>query len=117
MSNMDNFKDFVRKNPILVNYIHDNSMSWQKFYELYDLYGENSDVWDKYLIRESSTTNNKGSRFSEILDMAKNIDTNKLQNSISSLQKAIGLVGDMITKDKPKEDEYVPRPVYKRFDD
>lgn len=51
--------------------------------------------------------------------MAKNIDTNKLQDSISSVQKAIGLIGDMLVKDKTPGigSTYNPRPIYRRFDD
>ena len=45
----EQFKSFVRKNPILVKYVDSNEMTWQKFYEMYDLYGEENSVWDKYL--------------------------------------------------------------------
>ena len=57
-------------------------------------------------------------RLSDILDMAKNIDANKLQDSISSVQKAIGLIGDMFIKDKGTDtNAYTPRPIYRKFDD
>ena len=50
--------------------------------------------------------------------MAKNLDTNKLQDGISSVQKAIGLIGDILVKDKKSDvSTYNPRPIYRRFDD
>ena len=35
---LDNFKKFVKENPKLVNFVRNGDMTWQKFYELYDLY-------------------------------------------------------------------------------
>lgn len=123
MANIDDFKSFVKKNPNLVTYVKEGNMSWQRFYELYDLYGEEDTIWNNYIKTEdrtSSTRNKKTSpfySFSNIMEMAKNIDANKLQDGITSIQKAISLFGDMITKDKKDASTYTPRPIYKRFDD
>lgn len=46
---LDNFKKFVKENPKLVNFVRNGDMTWQKFYELYDLYGPFHDIWNKYL--------------------------------------------------------------------
>lgn len=123
MAKIDNFKLFVKNNPNLITYVKNNTMSWQKFYELYDLYGEDNSVWNEYLnkdttVNSTKTESKKSSKFSDILDMVKNLDTNKLQDSISSVQKAIGLIGDILVKDKkPDASTYNPRPIYRRFDD
>lgn len=123
MTKIDNFKLFVKNNPNLITYVRNNTMSWQKFYELYDLYGEDNNVWNEYLNKDTTvsttkTESKKSNKFSDILDMAKNLDTNKLQDGISSVQKAIGLIGDILVKDKkPDASTYNPRPIYRRFDD
>ena len=53
-----------------------------------------------------------------MLNMAKNMDVDKVQEGITSIQKAIGLVSDLFIKDKKNTTtEYQPRPLYKRFDD
>lgn len=123
MTKIDNFKLFVKNNPNLITYVRNNTMSWQKFYELYDLYGEDNNIWNEYLGNKNTTNAEdrevkKTSKFSDILEMAKNIDANKLQDNISSVQKAIGLIGDMLVKDKtPNTNTYNPRPIYRRFDD
>lgn len=124
MTNIDNFKSFVKKNPLLVTYVKNKTKSWQDFYELYDLYGEDENVWKEYLVvnkseeKEDASKNKKGSSLSNIMKMAENIDTNKLQDSITSIQKAIGLFGDMLIKDdKTPSKGYTPRPIYKKFDD
>lgn len=122
MTNIDDFKSFVKKNPKLINYVRNNTMSWQKFYELYDLYGDDNSIWEEYLKednKEKTVVSSKNSNsFSNILDMAKNIDADKLQDSITSIQKAIGLLGDMLTKnDTNTSNGYTPRPIYRKFDD
>ncbi len=117
MSNIDNFKNFVRKNPSLIDYVKEGKNTWQEFYELYDLYKEDLNIWDKYLKKETRENNNFN--INNILDYAKNINVNKLQDGITSIQKAIDLFGGMLTKDNTKveNNSYRPRPVYRRFDD
>ena len=52
ISGMINFKSFVRRNPNLITYVREKNTSWQEFYELYDLYGEDPTIWNKYLNKE-----------------------------------------------------------------
>ena len=47
---LDLFKQFARIHPELATSVMNNKTSWQKLYELYEMYGENSSVWDKYFI-------------------------------------------------------------------
>ncbi|MBQ2872436.1 MAG: hypothetical protein IJE89_00335 [Bacilli bacterium] len=113
MSNLDNFKLFIKNNPTFASYIKDDSMTWQKFYELYDMYGEDSPVWDEYKkVHKKSTTLN------DIVNMAKNIDMNKLQDGVNSLSKAVGLFSDIFAnRGSNTTNTYKPRAVYRRFDD
>lgn len=123
MTNIDNFKSFVRKNPNLIAQVRNSTTTWQELYELYDLYGEEDNVWKDYIKKEETREVKKPSSFAgtntlnNIIEMAKNIDTVKLQDGITSMQKAISLFGDMLTKDKPETNSYTPRPIYRKFDD
>ena len=121
MSKIDDFKEFVRKNPGLISQVKENNMTWQQFYEFYDLYGEDKNIWNNYIkgnISENNSNNKSTSNsLSEIINMAKNMDVNKVQEGIVSLQKAIGLVSDLFIKDNNKTTEYKPRPLYKHFED
>ena len=111
MDNLDNFKQFVRNNPTFANFIKDGTMTWQKFYELYDMYGEKSSIWNEY-----KQIDNKKTTINDIINIAKNIDIDKLQDGINSISKAIGLFSELFTN-KKTEDTYEPRAIYKRFDD
>ena len=40
----EKFKSYVKLHPELITFVKNNEMSWQKFYELYSLYGEDEKV-------------------------------------------------------------------------
>ena len=112
MNNLDKFKQFVKLKPEFANYIKDGSMTWQKFYELYDMYGEDSTIWSSFTKEEK-----KSPTINELINMAKNIDMNKLHDGVNSLSKAVGLFSELFaSKDIPNND-YQPRTIYQRFDD
>ena len=118
MSKKEEFKSFVKLHPELINFVENNQMTWQKFYDIYDIYGDNNDVWSKYLNNNINTnTNTNSTTWSDVINMAKNIDVNKVQSGIESMQKALSLVGDLFIKENNGNNTYTPRPLYRSFDD
>lgn len=119
----ENFKGFVRKHPELVTHVNNNTMSWQKFYDMYDLYGEDNSVWDTYFKKAQTTVSvsNKTESVKELFNMIKNVDLNSVQKGISGMQKAIGLIQELgigsATNTNSNVDNYEPRPMYKNFED
>lgn len=107
MSKKEEFKEFVKNNTYLINYVKNNEMTWQKFYEMYDIYGEESDVWKDYQKKEKKNDN--------IVNWLRGLDLNTLEEGVNSLQRVVGVLGDLSTKNT--KEEYVPRPLYKHFDD
>lgn len=114
------FKEFVKENPNLIKYVRNNEMTWQKFYEMYDLYGNSSDVWKDYLKNESSEKIKESSAgFTEFVNWIKTINLDGLQEGIGNIQRILGVFQDFSKKDSnsTKEPEYKPRPIYKHFED
>ena len=112
---LESFKNFVKQKPTLENFVKRKEMTWQDFYNLYELYGEKNSVWDKYL----GITNNSPISFKDIFQNFKNIDMTEVQKGLNSLQKGISYLQTMV-KDKSPElpkSTYEPRPIYKHFDD
>lgn len=99
MSKLDNFKKFVSNHPEFISYINENKTSWQSLYELYDIYGENDDVWNKYLTKESTPKSIKG-----ILNAFKSINIDSLEENITQIEKAISLVKDLTKEENTKEE-------------
>ncbi len=108
MSKKDEFKKFILNKPELIDYVQSNKTTWQKLFELYDLYGEDNSVWDKYKVSKvlPSELDLKG-----IISTLKNINLDSLEENISSIQKVVGLVEEFTKKEevktevKPKEEK------------
>lgn len=113
---LESFKSFVREKPNLVKFINNKEMTWQQFYEMYELYGENHSIWNKYL----GITNTSSVSFKDMLGMFRNINPDELQKGIGSLQKGIGYLQGLVTEkatSATRKSTYEPRPMYKYFDD
>lgn len=112
------FKKFVQNNPNLINHVDSGETTWQKLYELYDLYGENSNIWNKYLKENTSNSNLNVGNFKDIINLIKGIDLNTVQKGLTSLDKAIEAFKDIIpSKNSDLNSNYEPRPTYKYFED
>ena len=108
------FKSFARSHNELADYIISGKTSWQKLYELYEIYGEDSTVWDNYITSKTTTS----STVSDFINTIKNVDMESVQKGIKNIQKTIGLLQDIGIGSTANEVEtYEPRPMYKYFDD
>lgn len=116
----EEFKAFVRTKPELVSYVSSGKMTWQKFYEIWNLYGNDEKVWEKYKeknINESKKTSDSFT-FSSLMDSIKKVDMNSVQKGINSMQKAIELLqGLTIGKESNTTNNYEPRQIFKKFED
>lgn len=110
----EDFKYFVNNHKELIKYVNSDKMTWQKFFDMYSLYGENSDVWDEYFKKEDNKSNIS---FKDIIDKVKELDPDEVQKNINSLNKILSLVSTLISKDNNIQEEYEPMPLYKKFED
>ena len=122
----EDFKRFVRSHPELIQYVNNGNMSWQKFYEMYDIYGENNSVWLKYQtstnIDTTNTTTTKSmastvgdTSIKDLFNMVKKIDLESVRKGAEGLQKAIALVQDF--GGTKTTNNYQARPLYKHLED
>ncbi len=105
------FKQFVKLKPELNKAVLNGEVSWQSLFETYALYGEDSEVWDDY---------NEEVNFSvsDVFKMLSKMDVQKVQKNITSLQKALEIVEEIVVdKSEVPKSTYQPRPYYKYFDD
>ena len=115
MMSKELFKNFVRNHPEVGNRVINGETSWQKLYELYEIYGENSNIWDKYVIKSNSLT--KDSSITDLISLIKRIDLDSVQKGVTNLQKTIGLLQDIGIGSSVKQEQHVAKPLYKYFDD
>lgn len=122
MSKKDDFKGFVKGHPELVNFIKNKEMTWQDFYNIYDIYGEDESAWNKYFnskdnIQSVGTVAGLG----ELTNLVKNINMDNIQKHIKTAQKAISVIQELTGKSAPSAASNIinktPRPLNKFFED
>lgn len=106
----ENFKKFVKANPKLIEYVHNNNTSWQKLYEIYILYGEDEKVWNDYIT-------SKNQKINELINIIKKLNLESIKNGVDSLQKAISILQEMTSKTKDESEIYEKRKKYEDLDD
>lgn len=120
------FKLFARSHPELATTVMKGEATWQKLYELYDIYGESNSVWNTYFQNTMNTIAKTTSTlepqtFRDFFNTFKNIDLDSVQKGVTNLQKTVGLLQDIGLGSKPSIPEasptYEPRPMYKYFED
>ena len=87
----DKFISFARNHTELANEVLKGNVSWQQLYELYEIYGENHSVWNRYL--KGNTVDL--SSFQNLVDMIQKVDLNHVQEGIQNIQKTIGYLQDI----------------------
>lgn len=106
------FKEFVSHHPELLTYIKNKENTWQDFYEIYDIYGEDENVWNKYF---NNATNDAS--IGELTQIFKNINMDNVQKHINNAQKAVSLIQELTTKSSSNIVNKTPRPISKFFGD
>ena len=116
---IEEFKNFVKNNPYLVKYVTNKKMTWQQFFEIYDLYGSDDKIWNDFKdnIEDNSTSNSSFvSTLKEIFGLVKGIDLNNVRKALTSLDKAIEAFKGINNSDNIGE-AYQERPKNKYFED
>lgn len=102
MSKVDEFKLFIKNNPSFAKSILDKKYTYQQLFETYDMYGEESEIWDS--LRNETKTSSFNMK--SIINSLKGINTENLESNIGTVQKAVDLLEDITgfrTDNKEKE--------------
>ena len=120
MSKKEEFKSFVATKPELVNYVKSKENTWQDFYEIYDMYGDNPSVWNKYIDNQHEPDERAGP-INELTSLVKGVNIDNVQKYINNAQKAINVIQELTTKSPvgkgPITPPKTPRPITKFFGD
>ena len=109
----EEFKSFAQKHPELAREVLSGKTTWQKLYELYDIYGESSNVWNSFIEKTSELS---PSTIKDIFNTVRNLDMESIQKGVTNIQKTIGLLQELgFTKESSHT--YEPKPIYRRFED
>ncbi len=125
MTKKEEFKNFVSTHPSLVNIVKDKSHSWQDLFEVYDLYGNDENLWNKYLNTVDNSSQSKDTSkmnsIGELTKLFKNVNIDNVQKYIDTAQKAIGVIQELTGGGAAAEviskGPSVSRPINKIFED
>ena len=109
MSKKEEFKLFAAKNKHFSKLVNEGKTSWQALFETFDIYGEDNDIWDTFKLEEEKEVKKEEFKMSDgvksILSNLKNVDMDKLEDNIGSLQKALGFLEEIVTMRQDKKEE------------
>jgi len=105
----ENFKLFVRSNPKLITYVKNKNATWQELFEIYSLYGEDKEVWDKYIINDNS--------INDLISLIKNVNLDSIKNIVDGMQKAISIIQSISSNNNEPHEEYEAKKKYDNLDD
>ena len=93
-SRMNEFKEFVRKYPLLKDEAHSGSKTWQMIYEDWVIYGDDDSKWNQYIEKKIEKEKSKEntldfSNVKKVFDYAKNINPDNLNKTLNNVQKVI----------------------------
>lgn len=96
------FKQFVKKHPLLIKEVREGRKTWQNFYEEWTILGEKDPIWEKYGMEDDQaevsadkvTENEKNetgeSKGGDLLGLLKNINLNDIQGHIENISGMMG---------------------------
>ena len=113
MDKKELFKNFIGAHPEILKYIKNKEMTFQDFFEIYDIYGEESNVWDKYFKDNIETDDNK---LKELSGLLKNINIDSIEHHVNNAQKVIGIIQEL-TKKTQDITNAVDNPITKIYGD
>ena len=109
MSKKEEFKEFAARNKYLSDLVREGKTTWQALFETYDIYGSDNTIWDDFkssIEKEEKKSDTKVSDgVKSILGNLKNVDMDKLEENIGSLQKALGFLEEIVTLRQDKKEE------------
>ena len=111
MDKKENFKTFISNHPELLDYIKNKEMTFQDFFEIYDIYGEDEKTWSKYFSNSSDD-----SQIRELSKILKNVNMDNIQHHVNNAQKIIGIIQEL-TKKTPDVVNTIDNPITKIYGD
>lgn len=98
---LDEFKEFVKRHPLLKQEVQAKRKTWQELYEDYILLGEESFVEFKEANKEEEKQEEKATKkngatedlVKSVLGYVKKIDPDQVTKTVTSIQKVLELIG------------------------
>lgn len=96
---VEQFKQFLKKNPKLVKEVRLEKKTWQQLYENWVLLGEEDEQWNDYKEESKSSSEiDKDDIVSQLFGYLKKVDVDQVQNQMNHFSQAIGAIQGVISQ-------------------
>ena len=116
ISKLDEFKLFIKDQEEVLDKIHKGELSWQKVYEIYDLYGPSNALF-KQPQNETRNSKQSNNQINNALKAFQDIDMDKISNNLQSIQKVLGIFGEFSKNNKKDPSHSISKGSYRRYND
>ncbi|MBB6443717.1 YlbD family protein [Bacillus benzoevorans] len=97
---IEEFKEFVNKNPQIIDEVRSGKATLQELYEDWYLFGEEDARWDADRAEKNTEKNTSsikgGDWLTHFLGSMKKMDPNQIQGQLGQLSKALGAIQNVI---------------------
>ena len=103
------FKQFVRKHPLLIKEVREGKKTWQDFYEEWMILGEKDEIWEKYKqnniivddqiaadVENEEESEQSSSQGGDLLSLLKNINLNDIQGHVQNLSGMMASIQSLL---------------------
>ena len=104
MDKKEEFKTFIKDKEFLIDKVNSGETTWQKLYEIYDLYGESASIFQK------DGKDSKENKTNNLLKAFEDIDVNKINENLEGVRKILAVLGEFTKKDDTKVKRSYTRP-------
>jgi hypothetical protein len=95
---IEEFKNFIKKHPKLIQEVRNGNKSWQELYEDWYLLGETDEVWEKYSISDNKDEkqSSKQDFMTKVFSSLKGVEISDVQKQITNVGSAISTIQQVI---------------------
>ena len=96
---LDEFKEFVKKHPLLKQEVYSNKKTWQQLYEDFVILGESAFAEPEVATEEKKTEAKSNTQTEEliknVMGYVKKINPDQVTKTVTSIQKVLELIGSL----------------------
>ncbi|OPX04628.1 YlbD family protein [Geobacillus proteiniphilus] len=98
---VEQFKQFVKKHPKIIQEVRSGKKTWKQVYEDWYLFGEDDDIWEPYREANGATKEEeKGTNkwLDKLAAMLGQIDAAEVQKHLANVQQAIAAIQSILSE-------------------
>ena len=96
---LDEFKEFVKKHPLLKQEVYSNKKTWQQLYEDFVILGESAFAEPEVATEEKKAESKSNTQTEEliknVMGYVKKINPDQVTKTVTSIQKVLELIGSL----------------------